>query len=71
MTDDQEEYTSILEEAVAIRFVCKKQQIQKETRREPTKDDVTISILKDLQEEQDNEIAAILENLLNLVQELL
>lgn len=67
--DDQEEYTSILEEAVAIRYVCKKQQIQKETRREPTKDDVTVSILKDLQEEQDNEIAAILENLLNLSEE--
>lgn len=56
---------------MAIRYVCKKQQIQKETRREPTKDDVTVSILKDLQEEQDNEIAAILENLLNLVRELL
>lgn len=65
--DDQDEYISILEEAVAIRVVCKKREMQKETRRDPSKDDIIISILKDLQEEQDNEIAAILNNIANLV----
>ncbi|XP_055999875.1 trichohyalin-like isoform X3 [Ostrea edulis] len=64
--DDQEEHTSILEEAVAIRAVCKKRQILAETRREPSKDDIIINILKDLQEEQDKEIAGILENIVDL-----
>ncbi|XP_022298182.2 uncharacterized protein LOC111107326 isoform X1 [Crassostrea virginica] len=67
--DDQDEYISILEEAVAIRVVCKKREMQKETRRDPSKDDIIISILKDLQEEQDNEIAAILNNIANLKEE--
>ncbi|XP_062600408.1 trichohyalin-like [Saccostrea cucullata] len=64
--DDQDEHTSILEEAVAIRAVCKRREILAETRREPSKDDVIISVLKELQEEQDKEIAGILENIVDL-----
>ncbi|KAK3103454.1 hypothetical protein FSP39_019371 [Pinctada imbricata] len=63
---DQEENICILEEAVAIRFVCRRQEIEQQTRRSPGKDDVIIALLRELQEEQDKEIASILEGIVNL-----
>ena len=65
--EDQDENVSILEEAVAIRFVCRQREMEQEIRRAPAKDDVNIALLRDLQDEQDREIATVLEGILDLV----
>ena len=41
--------------------------MEQEIRRAPAKDDVNIALLRDLQDEQDREIATILEGILDLV----
>ena len=65
--EDQDENVSILEEAVAIHFVCRQREMEQEIRRAPAKDDVNIALLRGLQDEQDREIATILEGILDLV----
>ena len=67
IVEDQDENVGILEEAVAIRFVCRQREMEQEIRRAPAKDDVNIALLRDLQDEQDREIATVLEGILDLV----
>ncbi|XP_069101140.1 trichohyalin-like isoform X2 [Argopecten irradians] len=55
--DDQEEHISVLEEAVAIRAVCKQSEMRQSSRKDVSMETVTISLLTELQEEQDKELA--------------
>ncbi|XP_033746567.1 trichohyalin-like isoform X2 [Pecten maximus] len=57
---DQEEHTCILEEAVAIRAVCKKSEMEQSSRKPVSMEEVTITLLTELQEEQDRELATLL-----------
>ncbi|XP_060082221.1 trichohyalin-like [Ylistrum balloti] len=59
-SDDKEEYICVLEEAVAIRAVCKKSEMEQLSRKQVSMEEVTVSLLTELQEEQDRELATLL-----------
>jgi len=59
---------SILEEAVAIRSVCKKTEMERLSGISVKMEDVTVTLLKDLQDEQDKELATLLGMIGKLVQ---
>lgn len=62
-----EENICILEEAVAIRYVCKRREMTEEAHRQVSAEDVCIKLTVDLQEEQDKELATLLGMLVKMV----
>ncbi|XP_041349458.1 uncharacterized protein LOC121368777 [Gigantopelta aegis] len=63
--DDQDEYQSILEEAAAVQFVCKKVSLKSPSALSVPVDDIASAILSDLQHSQDCRLHDILQELGN------
>ncbi|OWF34681.1 hypothetical protein KP79_PYT11450 [Mizuhopecten yessoensis] len=58
--DDKEEHICVLEETVAIQAVCKKSDMEQSSMKQVSMEEVTVSLLTELQEEQDRELAKLL-----------
>lgn len=67
LTEDQDENISILEEAAAIRFVLKRASLEKEHKRDFTKDEVSAYLLAEVQDEQDKEMGGAISRLGKMV----
>ena len=67
VSEHQDENVSILEEAAAIRFVIKKSTLEKEQKRDLTVDEVSTSLLAEVQEMQEKEMAGTISRLGRMV----
>lgn len=66
-SEHQDENISVLEEAAAIRFVLKKAMLEKDHKRDVTKDEVFSHILAEVQNEQDKEMGGAVSRLGKMV----
>ena len=67
MAESQDENISIVEEAAALRYTLRKQQLEHAQRKQLDLDTVVTHILADVQQQQDIELAKALANLGKMV----